>query len=964
MTTAPSEALNRLLAEEPFVRQLAHSLLDEEADDAIQQMWLQAVRDGGHGVAKPRSWLARILFNVANNLRQHEVRRNRREREASGPTPAVPSPAELVEREESRRQLVDAVNELPAQLRTAVLMRYFDGLPPRRVAQRLGVPVATVWNQLRRALQLLRERLDARHDGDRRAWLLALIPFAVGAPQASPPPSSVHAGARSVMPAKAALTAVAAIVVAAAGVVALWASSYGGTETRPEPRAAGTASVASDLAPPADRRATAPERSPVASAPASTLASALVVHVRHAEDTSAAGDVMMLAVPRGGDPRVDALRARTGADGAAHFEGLAAGTFHVFSDRCDPGKKVEVDGTSEVTLDYDLPVGITVKGIVLDRSGAPVANALLDLAPLGRADIDAETIAAAGADGRFVLRSLPGAAFVGARANEHASSVMQFVSGQAGSTVDVRLRLGAPAGAVSGVVVDAEGRPVPRAILRIGSGRTTGLAAAMGEPPVPATVHTDAHGRFTAVGIPTGTQNVVARAAGRAPWRGTCEVTAAATASLRVQLASGATIRGTVRDATGAALADATVQLGDPHDLASFQTSTSSTGTYELTGLPAGEVLVSVSHARAGRAERTLTTTAGTASACDLQTSIGLALRGRVVDANGAAVARAVLDCAAFGAEPWIRRALTDAEGRFVVPDCPADIGLTITVKAAGMKTATRRDVDPTAGPIELTLASAAAASVKIRGTVVDAAGEPLAGIWVRADDGSRTPGPTPVTQTGAQGRFELGPFVPGTYRVIVNSPRYPVLAAGPRELDADAVWDLDKVVLATGGTVAARVTGDVGSAVFVVVDAAGAIAGSFSSRGPTPLVSNPLAAGDYRLCVQAPTATADAVAFTIRPGATTEVTVGLRPAVRQQFQVSAAALASPPNHVTLRVHRGTELVTAATCSFRNGPHATKELGLAPGPYRVTVCDGGRELAAIECEVTTAGSVPVQVELR
>src|SRR5262245_20245469 len=178
MTTVPPGDLQRLLAEEPFVRLLATTLLTEEADDVVQQTWLQAVRAGGGEVAEPRSWLARIAHNVAHNLRRARRRRERHEQDAASVPVSVPSSAELFEREERRRQLVQAVDRLPANLRSAVLLRFFEGLPPRRIAAQTGVPVATVWNQLRRALQLLREQLDAEHGGDRRAWLVPLVPFA------------------------------------------------------------------------------------------------------------------------------------------------------------------------------------------------------------------------------------------------------------------------------------------------------------------------------------------------------------------------------------------------------------------------------------------------------------------------------------------------------------------------------------------------------------------------------------------------------------------------------------------------------------------------------------------------------------------------------------------------------------------------------------------------------------------
>jgi hypothetical protein len=46
------------------------------------------------------------------------------------------------------------------------------------VARRLGVPVETVRTRLKRALAHLKRRLDHEHGGDRRSWVLALLPLA------------------------------------------------------------------------------------------------------------------------------------------------------------------------------------------------------------------------------------------------------------------------------------------------------------------------------------------------------------------------------------------------------------------------------------------------------------------------------------------------------------------------------------------------------------------------------------------------------------------------------------------------------------------------------------------------------------------------------------------------------------------------------------------------------------------
>ena len=75
-----------------------------------------------------------------------------------------------------RLALWAAVLTLAEPYRATVLLRFFEGLPPRLIAARLGVPVATVHSRLQRALAQLRHQLD--HDfAGRPQWLAAFAPI-------------------------------------------------------------------------------------------------------------------------------------------------------------------------------------------------------------------------------------------------------------------------------------------------------------------------------------------------------------------------------------------------------------------------------------------------------------------------------------------------------------------------------------------------------------------------------------------------------------------------------------------------------------------------------------------------------------------------------------------------------------------------------------------------------------------
>jgi hypothetical protein len=68
--TSPPDDLERLLAEAPFVRELARQLVVDDPDEVVQETWLRALEQRRRSVDRPRSWLARIVRNIASNRRR------------------------------------------------------------------------------------------------------------------------------------------------------------------------------------------------------------------------------------------------------------------------------------------------------------------------------------------------------------------------------------------------------------------------------------------------------------------------------------------------------------------------------------------------------------------------------------------------------------------------------------------------------------------------------------------------------------------------------------------------------------------------------------------------------------------------------------------------------------------------------------------------------------------------------
>ena len=216
--------IETLLAQREWVRWLARTLAADEsrADDLEQETWLAAVERPPTSDRSIRGWLATVLRRAASKGRRSAARSERRERAAARPE-GQPSAAAVVAEAELHSRVVRAVLDLDEPYRTALLLRYFENLPPRDVAARTGVPVETARSRAQRGVALLRERFDREHGGDRKAWLAALAPLAAA------PSGAVPAGSASATPFLAKALAAAAVVVAAAGSAAWWLSRDAGS---------------------------------------------------------------------------------------------------------------------------------------------------------------------------------------------------------------------------------------------------------------------------------------------------------------------------------------------------------------------------------------------------------------------------------------------------------------------------------------------------------------------------------------------------------------------------------------------------------------------------------------------------------------------------------------------------------------------------------------------------------------
>jgi RNA polymerase sigma-70 factor (ECF subfamily) len=171
-----------LLRHEPFLRSLARHLLGDEAqaEDVVQQAWLVALKSAKRPEEVRPGWLAGIVRNLARRVRRDGERRARRERIAARACAVAPTDETCAERG-LRRKIAEIVVALPPLYREPLLLRYYEGLAPHVIAERLALPGSTVRSRLQRGLALVRARLDAS-GGNGHALSLALFALATRRP--------------------------------------------------------------------------------------------------------------------------------------------------------------------------------------------------------------------------------------------------------------------------------------------------------------------------------------------------------------------------------------------------------------------------------------------------------------------------------------------------------------------------------------------------------------------------------------------------------------------------------------------------------------------------------------------------------------------------------------------------------------------------------------------------------------
>jgi RNA polymerase sigma factor (sigma-70 family) len=821
------ESPETLLEHAAWLRHLAAGLVGDRslADDLVQDTWVAALRRPPEEARPVRPWLARVVRNAARFRWRGDANRAAREAVAARHAETVtPTSEALLARHQLQQLVARLVGELDEPFRATILLRYAEGLEPTQIARRLAIPAGTVRWRIKEGLERLRRGLDDAHAGDRKAWLLALVPIALwprvsrGAPAApiglalvavaalaigaGAMRRSLHAGARAAS-GRATLVATPPRHAGELGAPSWFvqpgaaARHVTGRVVRDgAPVAAAWVRLVADDAEPMEARSDALGRFDfgVQGARTITLGAAApdaLAAIRHLDlrDPTVATDVELplLACPARiagkvtdatGNPiahahvlREDTIGTETDRDGAYELCALPTAALVAQLDLV-----VRADGYGAIATGV-APAGRIHRDFVLAPeatiTGTAVANAAIWIepdrdAPSRTGERAARQVAIADGDGRFRITGASGGRYRLGGAARGTLAVTAVVSVEAGTTTEVTVRM-VPSATLRGHVV-VHGAPVVGARVTVRSDTVVMRHDDPSRDEV-AVGHavTQADGSFVLEGIPAGRTSLTAE-----PVRIVTppSVLVAGDNTVTLEAEPLGRIRGVVRR-HGEPVPYARIDINGPTKRG---ITSDGAGRYDLDGLEPGRYGFYADDQRRGAFISTSSVTLGDGETrdYDLELAWGAQISGRVGDASGTPVPGVNVRFTSPSGEQ--ARCTTDDTGGFLCGSLKGGASYTPTVQAGDDATrpfpfvtpAPAIELGPDASVTGLRLAIDPR-TTRIAGTVLDETGAPAVDVRVRAS-GASVPyygwSPAPTVTTDVAGRFHFDHLAPGDYEL------------------------------------------------------------------------------------------------------------------------------------------------------------------------------------------------------
>jgi RNA polymerase sigma-70 factor (ECF subfamily) len=136
---------------------------EHDAEDAVQEAYLRALRffDGFHG-GDGRAWLLAIVRNTCYDwLRRHRPAEAHAsfDEDVHGAVDPSQTPEDLVLERADRLRLREALEALPLAWREVLILREFEELSYKEIADVAGIKMGTVMSRLARARARLQQQL-------------------------------------------------------------------------------------------------------------------------------------------------------------------------------------------------------------------------------------------------------------------------------------------------------------------------------------------------------------------------------------------------------------------------------------------------------------------------------------------------------------------------------------------------------------------------------------------------------------------------------------------------------------------------------------------------------------------------------------------------------------------------------------------------------------------------------------
>ena len=135
----------------------------ELAQDIAQEAFVKAFKniEKFRGDSSFYTWIYRIAINTAKNFLSSKSRKSEiyddeiMELKLSESAVTSENPENILEAEELRSMMMDAIQSLPDDIRTTLILREFDGLSYEEIAEVQNCPIGTVRSRIHKGREIL-----------------------------------------------------------------------------------------------------------------------------------------------------------------------------------------------------------------------------------------------------------------------------------------------------------------------------------------------------------------------------------------------------------------------------------------------------------------------------------------------------------------------------------------------------------------------------------------------------------------------------------------------------------------------------------------------------------------------------------------------------------------------------------------------------------------------------------------